>query len=299
MQWINNSCSCPSQGPYRRLFSAGDYNFQSTDATGDILRCESCGSVFPKIFPTPETLGEAYRRYYTMPKHQADKGPFRRLMNASRRDYLRRFLPANASRILDYGCGSGEFLVYLNKTGFQGEIWGTDIFKPNPLADTVNWIDMENLEDGPTYDWITLSHVLEHLDDPRRVLERLKRRLSPGGRIWMSTPNAESFLMATTKQWSRDVDFPRHREIYSRRGLEAYLSRMGLKAEFFSSPILNAAMAANSSLKNVTNDPGIKPIQLAAAAMKTFGMMMLLPVLPRLSTELVVVCSDADASADG
>lgn len=289
MQWLNNTCSCPAQGPYRSLFEAGDYNFRSTETIGEILRCQSCGSVFPKVFPTPDTLGEAYRQYYTTPKPEADEGGLRRLMNASRRDYLRRSLPADAGRILDYGCGSGAYLLHLEQSGFKGETWGTDLFKPDPLPDSVNWIDMADLENGPRYDWITLSHVLEHLDDPRIVLERLKRRLTPGGRIWISTPNADSFLMATTKQWSRDVDFPRHREVFSRDGLRAFLASMGLSAEFLPSPLLNGAMNAVSSLKNVKQDAGSNLAQVLGASITTAGMLMLSPVRRDQAPELVVV----------
>lgn len=292
MQWLTNTCSCPDQGPYRRLFDAGDYNFRSTDTTGEILRCQSCGSIFPKIFPTLETLGEAYRHYYTVPKPQAEEGAIRRLMNASRRDYLRRSLPANANRILDYGCGSGTFLVHLRQTGFQGETWATDLFKPDPLPDRVSWIDMDDLEGGPTYDWITLSHVLEHLDNPRLVLERLKRRLSPEGRIWISTPNADSFLMATTKQWSRDVDFPRHREVFSRHGLTAFLAGIGLSAEFRPAPLLNGAMNAASSLKNMMQDAGANLGRVIGAATGTAGMLALSPIQRDRSPELVVVSQD-------
>ena len=289
MQWLTNTCSCPAKGPYRYLFDAGDYNFRSTETTSEILRCQSCGSIFPKIFPTPDTLGEAYRHYYTVPKPDADEGTFRRLMNATRRDYLRRSLPGNVNRILDYGCGSGAFLVYLRQTGFQGETWGTDLFKPDPIPATVSWIEMDDLESGPTYDWITLSHVLEHLDNPRPVLKRLKRLLAPGGRIWISTPNADSFLTAATKQWSRDVDFPRHREVFSRGGLTTFLASMGLSAEFLPAPLLNGALNAVSSLKNVKQDARTSVGRVIGAVARTAGMLALSPVQRDRSPELVVL----------
>ena len=148
---------------------------------------------------------------------------------------------------------------------------------------------MDDLENGPTYDWITLSHVLEHLDNPRAVRERLKRRLSPGGRIWISTPNTDSFLMTTTGRWSRDVDFPRHREVFSRHGLTVFLASMGLSADFLPAPLLNGAMNAVSSLKNVKQDAGAVLGQVVRAAASTAGMLALSPTQRDRAPELIVV----------
>ena len=43
------------------------------------------------------------------------------------------------------------------------------------------------------YDNIVLTHVLEHLDDPLRVLRRINEEwLSPGGRVFLVCPNANA-----------------------------------------------------------------------------------------------------------
>jgi 2-polyprenyl-3-methyl-5-hydroxy-6-metoxy-1,4-benzoquinol methylase len=55
----------------------------------------------------------------------------------------------------------------------------------------------ENVELSQKYDNIILTHVLEHLDDPVRVLKRINNEwLNDGGRLFLVTPNA----MAPSRQ---------------------------------------------------------------------------------------------------
>jgi SAM-dependent methyltransferase len=41
---------------------------------------------------------------------------------------------------------------------------------------------------------VVLSNVLEHSLDPRRMLQDVHRILAPGGQVWISCPNSESWL---------------------------------------------------------------------------------------------------------
>src|SRR5262249_58712495 len=43
---------------------------------------------------------------------------------------------------------------------------------------------------GTTFDGLVLSDVLEHVYDPRTVLEQYLRFVKPGGRVFVSVPNA-------------------------------------------------------------------------------------------------------------
>jgi SAM-dependent methyltransferase len=54
------------------------------------------------------------------------------------------------------------------------------------LVEDVETMDIDKLS---RYDAIVFGDVLEHLRDPRAVLEKLSSRLKPGGKILMSLPN--------------------------------------------------------------------------------------------------------------
>lgn len=50
----------------------------------------------------------------------------------------------------------------------------------------------ENFEPGQQFDVIVLGFILEHVSDPKAILQRFKQFLKPGGRCFVSVPNGES-----------------------------------------------------------------------------------------------------------
>lgn len=103
-------------------------------------------------------------------------------------------LPAKAAAHLDIGAGTGELIVELGKTGsFSSSACDYHIDR-FPLADTVpiKKVDM-NLEPLPypdnSFDLVTSTEVVEHLENPRLFVREIHRVLKPGGYAVLSTPN--------------------------------------------------------------------------------------------------------------
>lgn len=126
-----------------------------------------------------------------------------------------KYLPENASRILDVGCGRGV-LAELIKNKNKAEVWGIELMESEgleatPKLDKVfigpceNFID--NLPDN-YFDVIYFNDVLEHLVDPHNVLERIKQKLSPDGVIVSSIPNVRFYKtfarVVFGKDWKYD-----------------------------------------------------------------------------------------------
>ncbi len=98
--------------------------------------------------------------------------------------------------VLDVGCGHGALGHALKCSGNAKYVIGIE---KNPDAanvargyiDDVICTDVQvfALEQEDFFDYIILSHVLEHLYDPIRVLEGLKRSLKREGRIIVGLPN--------------------------------------------------------------------------------------------------------------
>jgi SAM-dependent methyltransferase len=107
-----------------------------------------------------------------------------------------------APRVLDVGCGTGFLLERLAERGYAG--LGVDL-SPESVeiaqrrlaeigaADRLRAVVGSAYEppEGP-FDLITLTDVLEHLEDPVACLRALRERLSPGGLLVVSTPNRRS-----------------------------------------------------------------------------------------------------------
>jgi len=171
------------------------------------------------------SLPKAYRDYYTgrPPRPRRGFGP-RAGLNRTRRDYLRRALPGEARRVLDFGCGSGAFLALIAAVRPDAELFGTDFHPPPPGRTDFEWLAPDALEAAAPFDWITLGHVIEHVADPSALVSRLAGLLAPGGGLWISTPNADGFLTGAAGAWSRDIDIPRHRAVFTRGALGRLLA---------------------------------------------------------------------------
>lgn len=111
------------------------------------------------------------------------------------------WLPADRTGpILDIGCGSGQFLYFLNKKQYTN-LEGVDLdVKQVEIAKTLGFkveaapvIDYLARSQGG-YEMITLLDIMEHFtrEELFPLMEAVVRSLRPGGRIIASVPNAES-----------------------------------------------------------------------------------------------------------
>lgn len=104
--------------------------------------------------------------------------------------------------VLDVGCGTGSFLhaipsgmIYMG-VDMQQEV----IDEAKELNKYVNFVKVnvgkEKIKLNEKYDNIVLSAVLEHLEQPEKVIEELKNNLSKHGHIIITTPTnkAEKIL---------------------------------------------------------------------------------------------------------
>ena len=98
------------------------------------------------------------------------------------------------SRILDYGYGSGAWLLSMRRLGYH-RLFGYDLaanaYRQNELAaqgiEVIPPGDLSRVE-AASLDCVRLEHVFEHLPDPLVVLESLRRLLRPGGLLVMTFP---------------------------------------------------------------------------------------------------------------
>lgn len=104
-------------------------------------------------------------------------------------------------RVLELGCGDGLWTTRLIE--LFGEAHVVDA-SSNLLAEAkrrygprVNCHESLFEEfsppEGSLFNTVIATHILEHVDDPVRVLECVRRWLAPGGRVIVIVPNARSF----------------------------------------------------------------------------------------------------------
>jgi 2-polyprenyl-3-methyl-5-hydroxy-6-metoxy-1,4-benzoquinol methylase len=111
-----------------------------------------------------------------------------------------RYLPADAKRILDVGCGTGAFSASIKKDR-EVVIWGMEI-DAKAAEEAARRLDRvltgdaaSNLAELPDafFDCVFCNDVLEHLVEPEEFLRGLLGKLTANGRIIASIPNVRFF----------------------------------------------------------------------------------------------------------
>ena len=106
-------------------------------------------------------------------------------------EYFSRHL-LKGSTILDVGCASGRFLEFCKQLGINGI--GVEFSSAAAAIAEMKGIkvirgDIYNKDlDGNCFDAIHMSHVLEHLDNPRSTIQRLRSIIKPDGLLYIEVP---------------------------------------------------------------------------------------------------------------
>jgi predicted SAM-dependent methyltransferase len=86
------------------------------------------------------------------------------------------------------------------------------------------------LETG-SFDLILAAHVIEHVADPRRFVERAAELLAPGGLLVVATPNWNSADARRLREHWGGNHFPRHWTLYEERTLRQLADAVGLEVQ--------------------------------------------------------------------
>lgn len=105
--------------------------------------------------------------------------------------------PLEGTRILDCGCGSGQYVLGLLDAG--ADAWGVEYEEEHVLqfraqnpsyAERVSQANVEQLPFGDAeFDAVLLNEVLEHVPDDSQGLRETLRVLKPGGWLFVFSPN--------------------------------------------------------------------------------------------------------------
>ena len=102
---------------------------------------------------------------------------------------------------------------------------------------------------------MTLSHTLEHVDDPVALLAEVRRVTKPGGRIAIAVPNVHSFLARLLREHWLGLETPRHLVNFSPLALHTTLVKAGLRVESLEASPRGAHGVALFSTSRAFGDP--------------------------------------------
>lgn len=199
-----------------------------TNEAFEIHECLKCGLLFTEPRPKPKEIGKYYlsEEYYS---HQENKKGFvPRIYEAVKsvnlkKKYKMATKGLEPGRMLEIGCGAGDFLHTMEKhgwtcTGIEPSESAKEIATKKVKAKLLNPQEIDKLEDE-SFDLITMWHVLEHVDNLKEEIKQLQRLLKKGGRLVLALPNFKSADAQYYKEYWAAYDVPRHLNHFCRESI--------------------------------------------------------------------------------
>lgn len=138
--------------------------------------------------------------------------------------------------IIDFGSGVGGFLIKAKSiaksvVGIELDNKVIDFYKKNNI-ELVH--SMDSLKDDE-FDVLTAFHVLEHLDNPINIIDKLIKKLKIGGHLIIEVPNSNDALLTVYKNkgFENFTYWSPHLYLYNDKTLRMLLnSCSGVKIDF-------------------------------------------------------------------
>jgi 2-polyprenyl-3-methyl-5-hydroxy-6-metoxy-1,4-benzoquinol methylase len=202
-------------------------DFTTSKEEFSIVKCRGCNFLITNPRPDANSIGKYYKSDSYISHTNSSKTLIDKLYKVVRAFTLRWKLNlVNAQKpvgkILDYGCGTGEFLATCKRANW--DCYGVEPsaearkkateFTNLPITRSLNEMDQTK------FDIITLWHVLEHIDNLNEKLSELKSFLKEDGIIFIAVPNHESLDAKIYTSYWAGYDVPRHLWHFSQENIK-------------------------------------------------------------------------------
>ena len=175
--------------------------FESILKKVEISKCLKCNLLFlsPIVHYSDEFLKNLYPLQYLGNDQDKDFKNMKDKQNIFKKAIKLYNENPKGKKLLDIGCGMGEFLKIssdygMDPLGIDLNRTTTDYITSNYGYKTLNKLITQETFEENSFDFIVLSHVIEHVQDPNKLIKIIYKILKPGGIFIMATPNADSFI---------------------------------------------------------------------------------------------------------
>lgn len=226
-------CDLCGADDYEVLFEGRD-RLHNMPGSFPVVQCRQCRLVYLNPRPAEATLADYYPVDYS--PHQREGGLVQLVQRWLRRRqarHIKKAIPIGG-RVLEIGCGTGDLLVPLQSlgvlvSGVEISSYAAEIVRRNHGLD----VHTGTLFDAPyaphSFDAVVMRHVIEHFPSARRALDQIASLLKPGGVLFITTPNFESFDGKIFGRYWHDLDPPRHLAVFSVTTLDRMLKNTGFE----------------------------------------------------------------------
>lgn len=217
---------------------ATDVEYFTTADRFTYVRCAACRSL--SIDPVPrDRLGEIYPPNYYAYAGTGGGGLVVRIKEwLDHRTFGGLLAKVRGERLaaLDVGGGAGWLLTTLR--GLDPRVQDTHVVDLDPaagekaraLGHAYHHGRVEDFEPPVAFDLIMLLNLIEHVEDPRAVLRKLRACLAPGGLMLVKTPNCDALdaRLFRNQSWG-GLHCPRHWVLFDLPGFQEAARACGLE----------------------------------------------------------------------
>jgi SAM-dependent methyltransferase len=194
-----------------------------------LVRCTACSLVWLSNPPKPSEMHLHYTEAYhklisTAGENSPHRWGFRKVALAPHK---------SSGALLDLGCSSGAFLESIKSDSWR--LYGIEMSAEGARtaeAKSGAQVFVGDILEAPfpreSFDLITCFDVLEHVYEPRKVMEKVGEWLKPGGIFYVLVPNIDSAEAHVFGTYWHGLEPPRHLFHYSPASLRNLAKAAGL-----------------------------------------------------------------------
>ncbi|HQP91542.1 MAG TPA: class I SAM-dependent methyltransferase, partial [Candidatus Omnitrophota bacterium] len=218
----------------------------------EVLECPDCSCAFTKIEVNLDYYKKYYKDDYFCEKNNSGlAGKLLLILQnfgfRARSSLIKRYAGDNA-RLLEIGCGRGDFLFYLpgslKKSCVEINPGAVEFIKSKMKDIDIYSLRLDDksedisLLDG-RFDIVLAWHSFEHFSDPVILFKNVNKTLDLNGVLIFSVPNKASLgLRLAGERWFH-LDTPRHIVHYDRKSIERIAQLSGFDIVEFRSSVVD------------------------------------------------------------
>ncbi len=210
-------------------------DYSVTGESFALVQCTNCSLVFTNPRPGIDNLS----RYYQSDEYISHTNKASSFINIVYK-IIRRYtlsqkvkligrINEKKGTVLDYGCGTGDFVKAARKSGWEAFGYEPDIKARNIASNNNPDAILESVQKAPdNLDVITTWHVVEHISELKATIKELRKKLKKGGYLIVAVPNLRSFDAKYYKEFWAAYDVPRHLYHFDQNSMEFLAKKLKL-----------------------------------------------------------------------
>jgi 2-polyprenyl-3-methyl-5-hydroxy-6-metoxy-1,4-benzoquinol methylase len=227
---------CDVCGSDKLTFDKKCFDYTVSHETFTLLNCSACGVLITSPRPDNQQLSKYYLSENYISHSNKGRSLIDKVYLLARRITIKRKVKLisqfgiSQGKVLDYGCGTGEFLKACKQKS-----WRVTGIEPSALArEKAKTLTKEKIVssfeeiNNPPFDIITMWHVLEHVPDLNTALKNIHSSLNNNGTLIIAVPNHESYDAKHYGEYWAGYDTPRHLWHFNQQSMRKLLANNSL-----------------------------------------------------------------------